>query len=95
MKSAVVVEMNDLLKRILNQDLEFYHYKGSLTSPPCTESVSWFVYPKVLPVKKDILKAFHSKWVDNKEFNATGAGNSRPVCELNDRKIFKIKPVIE
>jgi len=29
----------------------FYHYKGSLTTPPCTDVVNWFVYKDVLPIK--------------------------------------------
>lgn len=28
----------------------FIHYKGSLTTPPCTDIVNWFVYRKVLPI---------------------------------------------
>ena len=36
----------------------FYHYQGSLTTPPCTENVNWFVYKDVLPISEGHLKAF-------------------------------------
>lgn len=39
-----------LKKYIDLNDNEFYAYKGSLTTPPCTESVAWFVFSKVLPI---------------------------------------------
>jgi carbonic anhydrase len=29
----------------------FYHYKGSLTNPPCADVVNWNVYKRVLPIK--------------------------------------------
>lgn len=30
----------------------FYHYKGSLTSPPCADIVNWIVHSEVLPIKE-------------------------------------------
>jgi len=34
----------------------FYHYKGSLTTPPCTDIVNWNLYSEVLPIKEKHLK---------------------------------------
>jgi carbonic anhydrase len=28
----------------------FYHYQGSLTTPPCIETVNWVILNKVLPI---------------------------------------------
>lgn len=85
------MNFNDLFSDNILTDLEFFHYKGSLTFPPCTETVNWFVYHKVLAVKESDMKVFNEKWVKNHEFCPAGTGNSRPVCDLHDRKIFKIK----
>jgi carbonic anhydrase len=43
----------------------FYHYKGSLTNPPCADVVNWIVHKKVLPIKKEHLEAFKSVWLPN------------------------------
>ncbi len=40
------VKLLDLLSNNLNEN--FYHYKGSLTTPPYTESVSWFVLKTII-----------------------------------------------
>lgn len=29
---------------------EYYHYKGSLTTPTCNEAVQWFVFRQVLQI---------------------------------------------
>jgi carbonic anhydrase len=34
----------------------FYHYKGSLTTPPCAETVEWFVITEIYEIQKRISK---------------------------------------
>jgi carbonic anhydrase len=35
----------------------WYHYRGSATTPPCTEKVDWFVYREPLPIKRSNYEA--------------------------------------
>ena len=30
------------------KEKEFYHYEGSLTTPPCSEGVKWYVMSDVM-----------------------------------------------
>jgi len=62
----------------------FYHYHGSLTTPPLTESVNWFVYGNVLPISEAHLKAFKSHCHDHH-----GHQNFRDVQPLNGRRVAK------
>lgn len=55
----------------------FYHFKGSLTTPPCSEGVNWFVMKDAINVSADQVKAFV----------ATVGNNARPVQALNTRKV--------
>ena len=36
----------------------YYTFQGSLTTPPCSEGVTWFVLKEPLPISKDELAAF-------------------------------------
>ena len=46
-----------------NENLHgFYHYKGSLTTPPCSDIVNWFVYKKVLPISEVHLEYLRRQW---------------------------------
>ncbi len=55
----------------------FFHYVGSLTTPPCSENVQWFLLKNPAQASKEQIAAFRKYYVDNE----------RPVQELNDRVI--------
>jgi carbonic anhydrase len=57
----------------------FYRYDGSLTTPPCTESVTWFVLRRRQTVSQAQVDAFNSierSPANNRPFQLT---NGRPV----------------
>jgi carbonic anhydrase len=43
---------------LLPADRGYWTYMGSLTTPPCTEGVSWFVFEQELSVDREQLRAF-------------------------------------
>lgn len=69
--------------RIDPQDLlpddkkHYYHYVGSLTTPPCSEGVQWYVLKKPVTASKDQIKTMRDHY----------AHNFRPVQPIYDRKL--------
>jgi len=57
----------------------FWHYKGSLTTPPCSETVEWFVLERHAFVTAEMVEAFKKLFPD--------PANSRPVQKLHGREI--------
>ncbi|MBI3774536.1 MAG: carbonic anhydrase [Gammaproteobacteria bacterium] len=55
----------------------FYHFKGSLTTPPCSEGVQWFVMKEPTTVSAEQVKSFV----------AAVGNNARPVQALNQRSV--------
>jgi carbonic anhydrase len=53
----------------------YYSYSGSLTTPPCSEGVSWFVIAEPVEVSAEQIEAFR----------AIVSRNARPVQPLNGR----------
>ena len=58
----------------------YYRYNGSLTSPPCTEGVRWFIMKQNQSFSKEQYKAFEA---------AMKQDNNRPVQALNARIILE------
>jgi len=56
----------------------YYHYMGSLTTPPCTESVSWYVMKEAVEVAANQVAKFAGLIGDN----------ARPVQNVNRRFIL-------
>ena len=44
------------LNENLPKNKDYYTYSGSLTTPPCTQNVTWFVYKKPITVSLDQVK---------------------------------------
>ncbi|CDW75260.1 UNKNOWN [Stylonychia lemnae] len=63
------------------------HYKGSLTTPPCTEGVNWIISPKPFHISEEQMEIINHHWKSDKTF-ANGNGNNRQVQALNDRVIY-------
>ena len=69
-----------IIKGILPDDKDYYRFSGSLTTPPCSEGVRWFVmedYSHISAAQtKEFLELFHH-------------ANNRPVQAVNARKVMK------
>ena len=61
---------------LLPREMEFFHYDGSLTTPPCTEKVKFYILKTQVNIAKEQITQFPFKM------------NARPVQALNERKIF-------
>jgi len=55
-----------------------YHYRGSLTTPPCSEGVSWYIRKTPTQLSREQIAAF----------TASYDHNNRPVQALGDRTVY-------
>ena len=67
--------------RLLPEHHGYYTFDGSLTTPPCSENVRWFVLKTPVEVSEAQLKAFKARYTHN----------SRPTQPLNGRVIEETK----
>ena len=56
----------------------FYHYDGSLTTPPCSEGVKWYVRKTLTRLSSDQIA----------DFTASYDHNNRPVQALGNRTLY-------
>ena len=76
----------NLNKLIPRGDTGYYHYSGSLTTPPCSEGVSWWVFDTSRTISRsqlDDIKVGIPK-------GNNPQGNRRPVQDRNRRPIYHV-----
>ena len=61
---------------LLPREMDFFHYDGSLTTPPCTEKVKFFILKSQVNIAKEQLSDFPFKM------------NARPIQPPNGRPIY-------
>lgn len=62
---------------LMPASLDYYKYEGSLTTPPCSEGVQWYVLKDPIEISQAQLTAFQTVF----------PVNARPIQNLNDRFI--------
>ncbi len=62
---------------LLPRERGYYTFEGSLTTPPCTEGVTWFVMKTPVTVSTSEIDRFGKRY----------PGNARPVQPQNDRAV--------
>jgi carbonic anhydrase len=72
--SEIAIDPQDLLPK---DTAHYYHYVGSLTTPPCSENVQWYILKQPQTASKEQIDELRSFYI----------GNERPVQEVYDRHI--------
>ncbi|HEY7518029.1 MAG TPA: carbonic anhydrase family protein [Methylomirabilota bacterium] len=65
---------------LLPKSAAYYRYNGSLTTPPCSEGVRWYVMKQPVTVSKAQVEAFRK---------AVGFANNRPLQPINARVVLE------
>jgi len=82
-KSEGVIEVKgkhiNVTKLLPEETDEYFNYSGSLTTPPCSEGVRWFVMKDSIELSKKQIR----------KFEEIIHLNARPVQEINDRSIYE------
>jgi len=81
-KGESVADQNTVLDltALMPKEKHFYHYMGSLTTPPCSEQVNWLVLNTPIEASAEQLK----------QLNQLVGENARPVQQLNARNLSLI-----
>jgi carbonic anhydrase len=70
----ISINPKDLLP---DNTVHYYHYVGSLTTPPCSENVQWYLLKTPQTASKSQIDAFRKYYINNE----------RPVQKVYNRKI--------
>lgn len=71
-------EITDI-ESMFPENKSYYHYLGSLTTPPLTENVEWYIMKNPVEVSKEQIKKFQEYY----------AHNNRNIQSLNNRVILE------
>ncbi|MGH0165189.1 UNVERIFIED_CONTAM: hypothetical protein FKN15_048314 [Acipenser sinensis] len=80
------LSLDDLISGVNRS--KFYRYSGSLTTPPCQESVLWTIFEEKIHVSKDLIDLFAKTLVHYPRAGVNITNVYRPVQPLNSRTIL-------
>ena len=66
------------MNEVLPGEKQYFTYTGSLTTPPCTENVQWFIFKTPVEVPVGLIESLH---------DAMPTNNYRPTQPLNGRVV--------
>lgn len=72
------LKLSKIANLLLPKDKHYYRFNGSLTTPPCTEGVRWFVFKEALSISKEQIEKFHE---------IMHGDNNRPIQPIDARII--------
>jgi len=67
----------------------YFNYRGSLTTPPCSEIVNWIIFDTKIPISSAQLNQFRLTKGDD---GVAVVDNFRPTQALNGRKVKYVEP---
>jgi carbonic anhydrase len=77
-KNAVAGGLN--VTQMMPKERDYYRFNGSLTTPPCSEGVRWFVVKRPANASKAQIEQFSK---------AVGVANNRPIQPANARAVLQ------
>ncbi|QXI11259.1 carbonic anhydrase [Pseudomonas zeae] len=76
-EAMVSAKLAPVLNRLIPVPSHHFYYKGSLTTPPCTEGVQWILFEQPIEMSKSQIQKFLELFPDN----------HRPLQQLNYREV--------
>lgn len=62
-KNEVTVDID--LESLIPESKNYFHYLGSLTTPPLTENVEWYIFSEFVELSKEQIEKFQEYYHDN------------------------------
>lgn len=89
-KTRISYKEDLLLGKFIAPTESFYHYNGSLTTPPCSVAVSWFVLTEFNDISREQLELFRSSLTyDHSGKPLRMAHNIRDIQPVGNRQIVR------
>lgn len=79
-ESYIAVDDPINLVNLLPTELNIFQYLGSLTTPPCTEGVQWYIIEQPIQMSNEQIFQFANIF----------SNNSRPIQSMNNRKVYEL-----
>ena len=69
LEKSITVDLANFFDLYVPANSNFWMYEGSLTTPPCSEIINWYVNKNVIRINKKQLEKFKALWVTKNGYN--------------------------